>query len=228
MSNTVEPNVPTPSGDPQPDKSQPAKEVDTPVPPADTASTGVEPSGPTPVSGDLEESSSNPLGGPTPIMAITFKFSPEQFEVLKKKREEIQGIVLKKDHICLIQDAQNKIMAFEDMQKMLRKQKLELMSVTKLWFATYARRKRGNKKHTKAWTGHLVLYKLETAAILDHRKELFEEAIEEGENPRSDFYFHQVALSEFWDDLPAAKKVELKSTAKKWNEEEVDPQIRAK
>lgn len=163
-----------------------------------------------------------------PVTGVTFQFTVEQLAILQKTREAIKGVADKQERRRLVKNAKNEILEREKEKKLSKNEKILLLTAVGTWFAAFGKKKRFNKKHTKRWTGRQVLYELQKPAVLARRKELFEEAVEKGLDPATEFSYHQIALTELWEKLKADQQDRMSATAKNWNDDGVDPAIKAR
>lgn len=159
---------------------------------------------------------------------IVGNFSPKEKEILLDTQQKIKALARKSERPRLVKDAETSILALPENKKLKRQEREDLQSKTRRWLAAHAQVKR-TRQSVHHWTGRAVMYRQDPEAVLAKQSKLYRRAKEKGKDPKSEFDFFQIALSDIWEKkLTEDEREAYKLTAIQWNNIGPEPEIKSR
>jgi hypothetical protein len=150
-----------------------------------------------------------------------FTFLPTQLEILKDALVDVKNLESKKERSRFIKTVRIRILDLPETKTMTldAKGKEDLLAAMNTWFSLRSKRQSNKMKFGKKWNARLVLHEQNKEKVQGIQTKLYRKAEEEGENPKRQFDFLQLAISKLWKKQSKADRKALERLAKDWNKE---------
>jgi hypothetical protein len=149
------------------------------------------------------------------------RFLPTQLEILQECLTDVKKLENIKDRHRLIKQVRKRVLDLPESQSLDTDDKEVLKSAINSWFSVRSKRQGNKMVFAKTWTARLVLYEEHKEEVNESKQRLYEEAKQNGDNPKTPFNFFQAAISRLWKAQTRDERKRLEKLANKWNKDGV-------